>query len=79
VAEILSVLRNLEGHEFWPDDVSLFDSQKIDSNRLLDSAQVTDTYLLALAQSHSGQLATFDRRIVSDAVIGGSKALHLIG
>jgi predicted nucleic acid-binding protein len=68
----------LSGHKFWPDDVTLFDGQHIDSTRLLDSAQVTDTYLLALARAHNGQLATFDRHLVSDAVIGGSKALHRI-
>jgi hypothetical protein len=79
VAKILSILSSLEGHEFWPDDISLFDKQKVDTDRLLDSAQVTDAYLLALAHAHGGQLATFDRHIVSDAVIGGSKALHLVG
>ena len=78
VAEILSVLRTLGGHEFWPDDVSLFDPQLLDLTRLLDSAQVTDTYLLALAVAHSGNLATFDRHLVPDAVIGGLQALHII-
>jgi hypothetical protein len=78
VADVLSVLLALGGHEFWPDDISLFDSQRIDATRLLESGQVTDTYLLALARGHGGQLATFDRRLVADAVIDGSKALHLI-
>jgi hypothetical protein len=45
---------------------------------LLDSAQVTGSYLLALAYAHGGQLATFDRRLVTNAVVNGSKALHLI-
>ncbi len=75
---MIAVLRALGGHEFWPDDVTLFDSQRVDIARLLDSGQVTDTYLLALARAHGGQLATFDRHLVTDAVIGGSKALHLI-
>lgn len=78
VAELVAILRSLGGHEFWPDDVTLFDSKRIDSTRLLDSAQVTDSYLLALARAHGGQLATFDRRLVTDAVTGGSQALHLI-
>jgi toxin-antitoxin system PIN domain toxin len=78
VSEILSVLCNLSGHQFWPDDISLLNGRRIDSNRLLDSAQVTDTYLLALARTHHGQLATFDRHLVSDAVIDGAKALHRI-
>lgn len=79
VAELMALLRRHPGHEFWPDDVTLFDRQLVDSARLLDSSQVTDTYLLALASAHSGQLATFDRHLVADAVVNGAQALHLIG
>lgn len=79
VAELIAVLCALGGHEFWPDDVTLLDRQHIDSARLLDSRQVTDTYLLALAVAHGGQLATFDRHLVTDAVVNGSQALHPIG
>ena len=78
VAEIMAVLLSHKGHEFWPDDISLFDAGLVDPARLLDSGQVTDTYLLALARAHSGRLATFDRRLVADAVIGGSQALQTI-
>ena len=78
VAELVAILRSLGGHEFWPDDVTLFDNQRIDSARLLDSSQVTDTYLLALACARGGKLATFDRHLVTDAVIDGRQALHLI-
>ena len=79
VAELVSVLRALGGHEFWPDDVALFDGRLVDTARLLDSGQVTDTYLLALARAHDGQLASFDRHLVTDAVVNGSQVLHLIG
>jgi uncharacterized protein len=65
-------------HDFWADDVSLLNGERVNATRLLDSAQVTDSYLLALARSHGGQLATFDRRFVPDAVINASQALHLI-
>jgi toxin-antitoxin system PIN domain toxin len=78
VAEIMAILRGLGGHEFWPDDVTLFDRQLVDTARLLDSAQVTDTYLLALACAHGAKFATFDRRLVTDAVVNGDSALHLI-
>ena len=78
VAELLASLRDLPGHEFWPDDVSLLEQERVDRSRLLDSAQVTDSYLLALAVAHGGKLATFDQRLVADAVIHGAKALHLI-
>jgi toxin-antitoxin system PIN domain toxin len=78
VVELMMGLRALPGHEFWPDDLTLLDGRRIHSARLLDSAQVTDSYLLALAYAHGGQLATFDRRLVTNAVVDGSKALHLI-
>jgi toxin-antitoxin system PIN domain toxin len=78
VAELMAILLALGGHEFWPDDVTLFDSQRVRTARLLDSGQVTDTYLLALAVAHGGQFATFDRRLVAEAVINGPQALHLI-
>jgi hypothetical protein len=79
VVEMLKILRGLNGHEFWPDNLTLLDSRHIDSARLLDSSQVTDTYLLALATAHGGKLATFDRHLVADAVVNGSKALHILG
>jgi predicted nucleic acid-binding protein len=78
VVELMTGLRALSGHEFWPDDLTLFDGRRIHGARLLDSAQVTDSYLLSLAHAHGGQLATFDRRLVTNAVVNGSKALHLI-
>lgn len=78
VAGLLISLRGLPGHAFWPDDVSLLDREHVNAARLLDSAHVTDSYLLALARAHNGQLATFDQRLVTDAVIDGRQALHLI-
>lgn len=78
VAELLASFRKLPGHAFWSDDISMLDSERINGARLLDSSHVTDSYLLALALSHKGQLATFDRRIPIESVIEGSKALHLI-
>ncbi len=78
VAQLMESLCALPGHVFWPDKISLLDADKIDASRILSSTQVTDSYLLALASAHGGKLATFDRRLVVDAVRGGSKALHLI-
>lgn len=78
VAELIEVLRAVPGHVFWPDDFTLFDPHRIDRSRLLDASQVTDTYLLALAVAHGGQLATLDRRVIADAVVGGAGALHII-
>ena len=78
VAGIVSNLRDLPGHVFWPDDISLVGDARIDPAQVLTSGQVTDTYLLALAVVHAGQLATFDRRLSAKAVRGGNAALHLI-
>jgi uncharacterized protein len=78
ISEMLTVLCALPGHDFWEDDISLLDSPEIERSRLLHSSQVSDTYLLALASTHGGQLATFDRRLVVSAVCNGGAALHVI-
>ena len=79
VAGLLTKFVAFPGHEFWPDDVSLLDRRRVDLSRLATSGQVTDSYLLALAIAKGGQLATFDRRIMADAVQGGAQGLYLIG
>jgi toxin-antitoxin system PIN domain toxin len=78
VAPLMAGLRALPGHVYWPDDISLLDTERFDMARLLSSGQVTDSYLLGLALAHGGQLATFDRRLVTVAVRDGAKGLHLI-
>jgi toxin-antitoxin system PIN domain toxin len=78
VAKFLGSLRQLPGYAFWPDDISLLKHEHCNTAHLLDSAQVTDTYLLALARAHEGQLATFDQRLVTDAVAEGRQSLHVI-
>ena len=78
VAQLLTEFLAHPGHEFWPDDITLLDGERIHSARLLESAQVTDSYLLALAVAHRGQLATFDQKLVTDAVVTGPQALHVI-
>ncbi|MBU7442667.1 TA system VapC family ribonuclease toxin [Paraburkholderia fungorum] len=79
VAPLVAQLRQRSGHVFWPDDLSLVDPAWVDASRLLSAGQVTDSYLLALACAHGGQLASFDRRLVTDAVLSGDRSLHLIG
>lgn len=76
---VLSGLRTVGGHVFWKDDLSLVESAVVDPRKILTSAQVTDTYLLALAAARGGRLATFDRRLSPAAVKGGRAALHVIG
>jgi len=77
-AELLMELCNQPGHVFWPADLSLLDSPLVDRDRLLQSGQVTDSYLLALAVKHGGKLATFDKRLVTGAIHGGEAARHVI-
>lgn len=78
VAGIVQKLRDLPGHSFWAEDFSLVGSDIVDATRVLTTGQVTDSYLLALARTRGGQLATFDRRLSVDAVKDGKAALHLI-
>lgn len=78
VAKVLRELRRAPGYTFWADDLSLLDTDRVDLDAVLGSRHVTDTYLLALAVKHGGKLATFDRRLKSDAVKSGAAALHII-
>lgn len=78
---LIEVLRNLcdhDGHRFWPEDFSLLDESRVRHDQLTRSAQLTDTYLLALAVRNGGRLATFDRRLATRAVPGGEEALYVI-
>lgn len=78
VVRILELLRDMTGHVFWPDTISLADDRLFDPSALTTPEQITDAYLLALAVSNGGRLATLDRRLSPDAVKGGRAALHLI-
>jgi uncharacterized protein len=57
-------------HAFWEDSVSLRDERLFDSRAIAGHRQVTDVYLLGLAVSRRGCLATFDRSIRPSAVRG---------
>lgn len=76
-AAMIRELREFGVHEFWTDDLSMVSSAHVDISALGSAVHITDTYLLALAVSHKGKLATFDRRLSPDAVKGGADALHL--
>ena len=78
VAGVLLALRALPGHHFWPDDISLMNPALVRAERLLSHTQVTDSYLLALARHHGGKLASFDRKLVTDAVVDGQAALVIL-
>jgi uncharacterized protein len=68
VIEHLAVACHHNIHEFWPDEVTLLDSDVVDSTRIHGPRQLTDIYLLALAVQHEGRLVTFDTGIPLAAV-----------
>ena len=70
----LSVLRQSEGHEFWPDEISICDSGLFRHEGIGSHRKVTDLYLLALAVANSGRLVTFDRSISVSALVNADKA-----
>jgi hypothetical protein len=77
--ETLSRLRTFcaSGHHvFWPDSASLRD-QSLFPARALGHRQLTDVYLLGLARSRNGRLATFDRS-VRTASVAGARSEHLV-
>ena len=55
-------------HEFWSDSISLRDAQWFARDRIHGSRQLTDIYLLALATSQNGRLATFDESVPMSTV-----------
>jgi hypothetical protein len=78
VAPSLAALRALAGHQFWADEISIADDALVAADRLSSHSRVTDSYLLALARSHGGRLASMDQRLAVDAVAGGAQALELV-
>jgi uncharacterized protein len=77
VAAALEAIRGLDGHQFWPDSISLVGSHLADPALLSSHSRVTDTYLLALARENRGKLATLDQRLATE-VVDGKAALAVI-
>ena len=76
---VLALLRqfcSVKGHCFWSEDLSIRNlfQQGIE----ISPSQITDAYLLGLAVHKGGLLASFDRRISTAIIQGGSDALELI-
>jgi toxin-antitoxin system PIN domain toxin len=78
VQGILIELTRVAGHIFWPDSLSVLDKSTF---RLAGAGprNITDIYLVGLAVANGARLATFDRSITADHVIGGEPgAIELI-
>jgi uncharacterized protein len=78
VMAFVQALTALPGHVFWPDSVSLTDDDRFHHDQFGGANQLSDIYLLGLAATHSGKLATLDRRILIKAVRGGESAVVFI-
>lgn len=72
VSNKLSEICSDLNHEFWPDTLSLRTSGLVDWSRVLGHNQITDLYLLALAKTHQGCLATLDHRVAVSTVVGAT-------
>jgi toxin-antitoxin system PIN domain toxin len=77
IVEHLETLKTIhqKSHHFWPDDVSLTDNSVFRREHLAGSRQVTDAYLLGLAQKHQAKLVSFDRTLPWQAIRGGTAQL----
>lgn len=64
-------------HEFWQANLTLLDESKLDRDHVHGPGQLTDLYLLLLAVSRNGCLATFDQAIPRTAV-RGAESRHLV-
>ena len=73
---ILDEMCGAEGHQFWPDAISLRDRKLFSNLEGISSRGLTDLYLLGLATHHHARFATFDRHILSASVEGGDAALE---
>jgi uncharacterized protein len=79
IAERLRNLCNSADHVWWPCSVSFRDDALFDLSAATNR-QLTDLYLLGLAHTNGGVLATFDRSIPVNAVIGATRdTLEVIG
>jgi uncharacterized protein len=72
----LDAICRVDGHRFWPMDVSI--RELLSAEAVLSPKQITVLYLLGLAVAHGGRFATFDRNIPTIAIPGGEEARVVI-
>jgi hypothetical protein len=67
-------------HHFWEDSIAITNPTIFAAQWIGGHAKITDAYLLALAVSRGGKLATFDRSIPVRAVHGARpENIELLG
>jgi toxin-antitoxin system PIN domain toxin len=77
-AEVLDRLRRFRrspDHQFWPERVSLCDDALFAASYITSHRQLSDIYLLGVAHTNDGVLATFDQGIPFKAIVGGRREL----
>jgi toxin-antitoxin system PIN domain toxin len=72
--ELLKTFCEHTAHQFWPDDISIRDSDRFNVDAIRGHQQVTDAFLLGLAVKHGGRFVTLDQRISLAAVKGATRA-----
>ena len=78
VREVLKRFIDRAGAHFCSAEASLLDDQVVGQPELLSPSSVADLHLLATAIANDAKLATFDRQIPAEAIVGGPGALELI-
>lgn len=68
---VLDAMRSQRWHVFWPDAIAFNASHLVG---VIGHRQVTDAYLVALAEHHGGRVATLDRGM---ATLHGDR-VHLL-
>lgn len=63
----------LDGHRFWPDHLPL--AHALRGRNIVGHRQITDAYLIALAEANGGKFATLDRATLS---IGAPQIVELV-
>jgi toxin-antitoxin system PIN domain toxin len=74
VRDLLKTLCDHSAHQFWPDDISLADSDRFNAAAIRGHQQVADVFLLGLAVKHGGTFVTLDQRVPLAAVKGATRA-----
>ena len=73
---LLKRITSMSGHKFWPDELEVSGAIPMDLT-LVGHRQIADAYLVALAASRGGVLATLDRGVL--AVAGNNeKSVELV-
>ncbi len=60
--QLLKSISSLPRHEFWPDDVSYLE---MSTKGIVGHRQITDAYLVLLAQKHDGLVVTMDQSLAA--------------